>query len=153
MTESEERQKVLDIAKTFLRTPYHHMGKVKGAGVDCLTLLSCIFEESGLIPTIDIPYYPQDWHLHRSEERYLKGLLKYTKEIEVPKPGDIALWKFGKCYSHGAIVVEWPLVIHSYTKVGCTYEDANASLFLKIVGERVLENGKPRPCKFFTFWK
>ncbi len=152
MTELEEREKVLEIAKTWLKTPYHHMGRIKGAGADCLTVLAEIYEEAGLISKIDIPYYPQDWHLHRTEERYLNGLLQYTKEIEVPQPADIVLWKFGKCFSHGAIVVKWPLIIHSYIGVGCIYEDAFASSFLKKVSERVPEIGTMRPCKFFSFW-
>lgn len=150
--ENIERAKVLEIAKSYLKTKYHHMGRVKQGGVDCLTLLACVFEEAELVPKIEIPYYPQDWHLHRSEERYLKGLLNFTIEVKTPKPADIVLWKFGRCYSHGAIVVEWPLVIHAYTGIGCVYEDAEASLFLKTVAERVSENGNPRPHKFFSFW-
>lgn len=151
--ENEQRLKVVEVAKSWLKTKYHHMGRVKGAGADCLTLLACVYEESGLIDKIDVPYYPQDWHLHRSEERYLKGLLQYTKEVEIPKPGDIVLWKFGRCYSHGAIVIEWPLVIHSYTGIGCVYQDAEATMFLQSVSENVQEKGKPRPHKFFSFWK
>ncbi len=153
MTELEEREKVIEVAKTWLGTKYHHMGRVKGAGADCLTLLACVFEESKLIPKIEVPYYPQDWHLHRSEERYLTGLLQYTKEVDMPKPADIVLWKFGRCYSHGAVVVEWPVVIHSYSRVGCVYENAEVALFLKTVSEKVSDEGKPRPHKFFTFWK
>ncbi len=68
--------------------------------------------EAGLIHQVEVPKYSHQWHLHRSEELYLNGLLGHTHEIEGPPlPGDIVLWKFGRCYSHGAIVVEWPTII------------------------------------------
>src|SRR5436305_910136 len=113
--ENLERQRVVGIAKTWLGTPYHGCGRVKGAGVDCLTILAETFIEAGLIESIQIPHCSQQWHLHRDAERYLDGLLQYTHEIKgQPLPGDIVLWKFGRCYSHGAIVIERPMIIHAY---------------------------------------
>ena len=148
-----EREKVIEVAKSWLRTPYHHMGRVKGAGADCLTVLAEIYQEAGLVPKIEIPHYPHDWHLHRSEERYLTGLLQYTREVQKPQPADIVLWKFGRCYSHGAIITAWPEIIHSYTGRGCIYENADSAQFLKRIGESGHDYGKLRPHKFFSFWK
>lgn len=148
----EERKRVVEIAKSYIGTPYHHMGQIKGAGVDCLTLLLGVFGEAGLIDKIDLEYYPSDWHIHQSEERYMNGLLRYAHEVSEPKPGDIVLWKFGRCFSHGAIVVEWPLVIHAYTGKTCGYEDALAAAWLTHVGENTTEQGKRRPVKFFSYW-
>lgn len=115
MNEIEERQKVVKEALTWLKTPYHHMGSVKGAGTDCGMLLLCVFENCGLVSNIEIPYYPQDWHLHRSEEKYLHWVMKYAKEVHRdPLPGDIVLFKYGRCISHGGIVISWPQIIHAY---------------------------------------
>src|SRR5271156_2258434 len=101
--EAVERQRVVNVARSWVGTPYHTAARVKGQGADCITFVSGVFEEAGLVPRIPIPYYPHDWHLHKSVERYLEGLLKYTREIQgPPKSGDIALWKFGRCFSHGA---------------------------------------------------
>src|ERR1700733_1848357 len=111
----EQRQRVVSVARSWLGTPYHTGGRVKGnqGGIDCLTLLAEVFAEAGLVDRVPIPYYPHDWHLHRDTERYLEGLLKYTHEIAGPPlPGDITLWKFGRCFSHGAVVTSWPQVIH-----------------------------------------
>lgn len=52
---------------------------------------------------IGIPRYAKDIMLHRSEETYLEGLLHYAVETDDPKPGNIALWKFGRIYSHAGI--------------------------------------------------
>lgn len=152
---AEQRARVVGVAVSYIGTPYHTGGRVKGkqGGVDCLTFIGAVFEEAGLVGRIDIPYYPADWHLHRSGERYLEGLLKYTKEIEGPPgPGDIALWKFGRCFSHGAIVVNWPHIIHAYIGSRCRHENADTAQWLQFVGENGPDKGKLRPVRFFSIW-
>jgi cell wall-associated NlpC family hydrolase len=150
-TYAEQRAKVITIAKSWLGTPYHPMGRVKGAGIDCLTLLAEVYVEAGIIQAMEIPYYPHDWHLHKGQERYLEGLRRYTREIDtLPLPGDIALWKFGRCMSHGAIVMEWPIIIHAYVGRACTLENAESARWLSHVGEYTDNTGKPRLRKFFS---
>lgn len=152
--EDAERARVVAIAKTWLRTPYQHMARIKGVGCDCLTLLAEVYEQAGLVPHVEVPYYPQGFMLHNDTERYLDGLLKYTKEIEGdPLPGDIALWKFGRCFSHGAIVVKWPQIIHAYVGRTCSLEDVSTATWLLKIGENTPDKGKPRPRRFFSYWR
>jgi cell wall-associated NlpC family hydrolase len=142
-----ERAAVVEEAREWLRTPYHHMGRVKGAGVDCATLLAEVFARAGAVPRFGIPFYPPDWHLHRDAERYLGFVLEHAREIESdPLPADMALWRFGRCFSHGAIVVDWPLVIHAYAGKGCLLEDVSRARWLSQIGER--RGAQPRPVKF-----
>ncbi|MDE2166546.1 MAG: hydrolase [Alphaproteobacteria bacterium] len=109
-----ERAALVRCPRTWLRTPYHHRGRVKGAGADCAMLLAKVYAEADLVPVLAIPHYPPDWHLHRDAERYLGVLLDHVVEIAgPPTPVDIALWRFGRCFSHGAIVVDWPVVLHA----------------------------------------
>jgi NlpC/P60 family putative phage cell wall peptidase len=107
---SAKRAAVVAEAESWLGTPYHHMARLKGVGCDCLTLLAAVYEAAGVVPVIEIPFYPPDWHLHRGVERYMDGLLAYAHEVDAPAPGDVALFRFGRCFSHGAIVVEWPRI-------------------------------------------
>lgn len=151
--EEGQRGRVVEAARGWLGTPYHIMGRIKGTGADCLTLLAGVYAEAGVIPAAAIPYYPQDWHLHRGEERYLAGVLAYAREVAAPLPGDIALWKFGRCFSHGAIVVEWPLIIHAYIGRACVMEDVARAEWLAFVGESSAQSRKPRPCRFFSPWQ
>ena len=154
MTEHQERQRVVEIAHTWLRTPYHHKARVKSAGVDCLTLLAEVYTEAGLIESPAIPHYPQDWHCHRDEERYLEGLLQYTKEIAGPPlPGDIVVWKIGRCFSHGAIVIDWPRIIHAQAGSSVTLDDALSLQGLQFIGEPVEGQGKIRPKRFYSYWR
>jgi NlpC/P60 family putative phage cell wall peptidase len=157
MTELEAAQRaaVVAEARTWLGTPYHHEARVKGprGGVDCAQLLAGVYTGAGLIEPPVIPHYPPDWHLHRSAERYLEIVLAHASEIAgAPLPGDIALWRFGRCFSHGAIVADWPMVIHAYLGRPCVLEDAEAAAWLATMGESAHEHRK-RPRRFFSFWR
>lgn len=112
-------------AQSWLGTPFHHQGRVKGGGVDCAMLLAEVYHRCGLVPSIDPGYYPPDWHLHRDAERYLEKLLPYARELAGPPlPGDVAVFRFGRTFSHGAIVIEWPRLIHAYWQRGVVWGDA-----------------------------
>ena len=132
------REAVIAEAGSWIGTPFHHAARVKGAGVDCLMLLAEVYERAGIVNRIDPPFYVPDWHLHRDAERYMQGLLGYARQIETPLPGDIALFRFGRTFSHGAIVTEWPSLIHAYWSIGVVW--GNATLFPLA----------RRPVRFFT---
>jgi cell wall-associated NlpC family hydrolase len=119
------RQAVVAEAASWLRTPYHHMGRLRGVGVDCLTLLAEVYERAGIIGHVEIPFYPPDWHLHLGVELYLGGVLDRATEIPgPPQPGDIALFKMGRCFAHGVIVIRWPQLIHAHYSAGVIGGDA-----------------------------
>lgn len=81
-------------------------------------LLVRVYQAAGLVPEFDPrPYSPQ-WHLHRGEEKYLEALLAHAVEVEAPEPGDIVVYKVGRCFAHGAIVIEWPTIIHAHMAAG-----------------------------------
>lgn len=113
--------KIVEEARSFLGTPYHHQGRLKGVGVDCCMILCEVYHSCGLIPYVDPRPYSMDWMLHHSEEKYLGGVTKYGDKVDDPQPGDIALYRFGRCISHSGIVVEWPLIIHALRGAGVIY--------------------------------
>jgi len=80
MTE-EKREGVCAVARSWLGTPYHHMGRVKGAGVDCAMFPLEVYRAAGIVDDIAVPYYPQDWMMHRSDEVYLGIVQRYAREI------------------------------------------------------------------------
>lgn len=108
-----KRQAVLAIARTWLKTPWQHLQRVKGAGVDCAQILIAVYAEAGLVEEFDTGHYPPDWMQHRSQERFLEFVQKYADQVDSPLPGDLAIYLVGRCFSHGAIVVEWPSIIHA----------------------------------------
>ena len=98
-----------------MRTPYHHHAKVFGCGVDCVHLLIAICEASGCTRSFDPGNYACDWHIHRSEEIYVHRLVSHgAREVEVGQPGDLALFRFGRTFSHSGLLVGNDQVIHAY---------------------------------------
>ncbi|MGA9822239.1 MAG: hypothetical protein WBQ36_11675, partial [Desulfobaccales bacterium] len=93
-----------------------------------------------------IPNYPQQWHLHRGEERYLQMIQTLGgREINTtPLHGDIAVWKIGRAYSHAAIVLLWPCIIHAAASPinACILDNALISAL----------NLDRYPVKFLTAW-
>ena len=137
----EQRCAVVAEARSWLHTPYHHHGRIKGVGVDCAQLLCAVYEECGVVPHVDPGFYPTDWFLHRSEELFSHWLFKYAgvfeQSTQEPQPGDVALFRFGRCFSHGAIVVEGGLLVHAYI---------NRGVILSRADEEPLEG---RPVKYW----
>jgi cell wall-associated NlpC family hydrolase len=121
--ERAERLTVVGEALSWLNTPYHHMGRLKGVGVDCGMFFVEVMEAVGVIDHYVPEAYPPDWHLHRGEQVYRGHVEKlgFVKVEREPLPGDLVLYQFGRCSSHGAIVLAWPYVIHSYVNMGVIY--------------------------------
>lgn len=116
------RAKIAAEAIDWLTTPYHHHARIKRVGVDCAQILCAVYEEVGLVPHIETGFYPVDWHLHRGEEIYQRWLAdsgaRRLPLEEEPDIGDIAIYKFGRTYSHAGILVERELVVHAYVGRG-----------------------------------
>ena len=111
-----QRDAVVAEARGWVGTPYHHHARIKGVGVDCAQLLCAVYESAGVIPHVDPGFYPVEWHLHQSEELYEQWLAQYGEPIplEAALPGDVAMFKFGRTFSHSSILVGGGLAIHAY---------------------------------------
>ena len=129
MTEEQERAAVVKEVRSWCGTPYHHEGTIRGSGVDCGQLVIQSFINAGIEEPVKTDHYPHDWHMHRGTERYLEWVERYMaldwdfgRQAKAhyqqlacpPKPGDLLVWKYGRTYSHGAIVTEWPCFVHAY---------------------------------------
>lgn len=127
---------VITAARSWIRTPYHHMARVKGHGVDCAQLIIASFVEAGMIEDFDPGFYTPDWHHHRSEEKYLNFVEKYMVRIDeelndaplaerhdwVAPPASVVMVKLGRTFSHSALVTHWPNVIHANVHDGGVVE-------------------------------
>ncbi len=123
-TPTQARTAVVAEALRWLRTPYHHHARVLGAGVDCAQLLCAVYEACGCVPHMEPGNYAHDWHLHRGEEVFVGWLRRAgAQPVQEPMPGDVALFRYGRAYSHGAIVTEVqpaaaPVLVHAYVGRG-----------------------------------
>lgn len=149
MTEEEERDAVDRVARTWIGTPYHDHGEVKGGGVDCAKLLKCVYVEAGKIPAdFRIKHYAPQFFLHQEEEQYIGYVLAcgaHEIDQESARHGDIVVYKVGKCYAHGAIILKpgWPHIIHAHYAARLVLEAKGTAVHL---GTPILGT------KFFSMW-
>ena len=130
---------IADAAKKWIGTPYQNNTMVHGVGVDCSYLLVAALVDSGLMKrdAIEIENYSNEWHLHRSEEKYLKYVQKVADEVDMTSPikeGDFLLYQYGRCISHGAIYVGNNLVVHAFVDLGVIYSSIDDVLFYDAKG-------------------
>ena len=81
--------------------------------------------------------------LHRGEERFISWLSRYARLLapdEQPQLGDVALFQYGRCFSHGSILVDVDQVVHAYV---------NRGVILSRFNEDPLHG---RPVQFWTLW-
>lgn len=117
------REEAIVIGRSYLGTPYVLGGQVKGAGVDCATLIACFLRECGLAIEEDLGVYGHDWFCHAKDERYMMRLIRHApKTLETicrgtvdAKPGSLALFRCvrSKLFNHGGIITKWPMMLHA----------------------------------------
>jgi hypothetical protein len=128
--ETDQRARAVAEARSWIRTPYHHMGRIKGAGADCYTLLLEVFQTLGLFTAADEQeFYPRDWFLHAREDHYKLRILRHARQMvehfcaptEIRAPGNIVLLRPPETATrrhtidiHGGIISAWPKVIHAF---------------------------------------
>jgi len=145
--EAELRQAVIAEALKWQGARYVALADAKYSAVDCAMLLVRCWVDVGIFQPFDPRPYPQNWHLHHSEERYLAWMRALAREVEQPRPGDVVIWRFGRCFSHGGIIVNARMhVMHALAEHGqCTLTDLDEA-FLRVDG------GKTRPRRFFDLF-
>lgn len=132
MTEFELRTCIVEIAKSWLKTPFVDSACLKGHGVDCAYLLTSVVTEAGIYGKIELPRYSPQVYLHKKkdgtwDDTYEKIIRQYAREItetEV-KPGDMVLYRVAHSYTHGGIIERWPeSIIHPIRPHGVICSDA-----------------------------
>jgi cell wall-associated NlpC family hydrolase len=87
-----------------------------GVGVDCAQFLIGVFAGAGTVAAFDTGEYPEDWMMNSEVELFLPWIDKYMVQSDARLPGDIVLWQFGHTFSHAAVIVDYPSVIHAYRR-------------------------------------
>src|SRR5512141_3116340 len=88
-----QQTRIIEEALSWVGTPWRHASRQKGHGVDCGQLLIAVYESAGVVDGVTFSSYPQDWALHRNEEKFLGIVERYAlKVIDEVQPGDVALF-------------------------------------------------------------
>ena len=112
-------KQVVDCARSYLGTPFHHQGRLKGIGLDCVGLLIRVGHDLGLTE-FDHTGYPRQPIEERLYERFREELDEINSWEALP--GDIVLFRILKHPQHLAILGDYHggglSLIHAYSPVG-----------------------------------
>lgn len=106
---------IVRVARTYIGTPFHHQGRLKGVGIDCAGLVVGVARELGL-SDFD---YTEYGHLPHAGllERLIAANMDRVAEWEA---GDVLLMSFDADPQHLAIVTplaSGPGIVHAYAQV------------------------------------
>jgi NlpC/P60 family putative phage cell wall peptidase len=121
MQPSASRKALVEEAKTWVGTPYHHQAGVKGVGVDCAYLVARVGTGAGVLPSPTIPPYTIEWAMHSKSEFMLDLIEKFggvKADYEWPLPGDILTFQYGRAASHMGIMIDEKQFIHGHVGNG-----------------------------------
>ena len=124
-------QDLIDRARYYIGTPYHHQGRNRERGLDCAGLVVVALQDLGFDVT-DLEGYSRIPNAER-----LRGIVELnfggSKPTTDIKPGDVLLLRFSTQPQHLAIYTEKNTLIHSYMKKGCVVEQRFSDIWLKRV--------------------
>jgi len=115
----------VEIARTWLGTPYLHQTSVKGHGCDCLGLFRGVWRELQGAEPESVPAYTMDWSEPSGEERLWAAARRHLTEkpVSVQEVGDVLLFRMrrGSVAKHLGLQAEAgdrATFIHAYSGHG-----------------------------------
>jgi cell wall-associated NlpC family hydrolase len=152
--EATARAAIVHEALSWVGTPFRDCADIKGpdGAVDCAMLLVRVFVDTGRLAPFDPRPYPARWHLHRSRERFLEWIEDRlgARQVECPQIGDVVIWQFGRCFSHGAILINSEEVVHAYAHARQCLVSRLDEHPLRYVSLNSTE--WPRPVRYYDVW-
>ena len=109
---------VVDIAYSWIGTPYCYGASKKKVGVDCVRFILAVFKEAELIPKgVSPPHQHVDWIYGKNVDKdvFKRYIMKYAFEINYDnrEPGDVVTFYYNGIESHMGIIVDDDCVIHA----------------------------------------
>lgn len=132
---SDLRQRIAQIARTWVKTPFYPHIARKGIGADCVNLGLAIFKEAGHIPAhVELPPYRLDAGDHLQSSLVLEWLARspyFEPEEGMPQPGSVITLKIGKVDHHIGVVVDGNSFVHAIRDYGVVLGDLRDSTWMK----------------------
>lgn len=117
--------RVVDVARTWIGTPYVHQASVRGAGADCLGLIRGVWRTVVGSEPLDLPPYTPDWSEPQGDEVMWREAQKHLSSVDETGflPGRIILLRMrdGAIAKHLGIIAHGgpaPSFIHAYSGHG-----------------------------------
>lgn len=112
------RAEIVAEARMWIGTPYHHMGRVMGHGVDCYGVIEMVGRAMGVTIPEGISYsrIPDEEELIRNMDTYAVNI-----QVSEARMGDIILLPWLRKIRHMAIITDKGM-LHAYEPEGRVVE-------------------------------
>jgi len=113
---------VLEIARTWIGTPYKHQASLKGVGCDCIGLIVGVWRElyGGTPQDFEMPPYTAFWAEETGRELMVQIGAQYLIPVSLADmiPGDVVMFKMVThgMTKHAGILSENNKLIHAYSR-------------------------------------
>jgi NlpC/P60 family putative phage cell wall peptidase len=118
------RDDIVDIARRWIGTPYHHQASVRGVGCDCLGLVRGVWRELTGTEAEAAPAYAPDWADSTGDEAMLAAARRHLspKPTDRATPGDVLVFRLrpGFVAKHAAILATTVTIIHAVEGMAVT---------------------------------
>jgi cell wall-associated NlpC family hydrolase len=119
------RSEIVQAARAWLGTPFHHQACVKGRGADCAGLAKGIALELGIITPEQALAIPANYKAHPDPAVMRATLEAYMLPVWPAQLGDwLWLAATGKQPTHMAMVASDATMIHAHAESGAVVEHA-----------------------------
>lgn len=138
------RARVLELARGWLGTPYHHRASVRQAGCDCIGLIAGLWRELYATEPQSAGPYTGDWAEATGNEALLEAANRHLQPIPPAqaRPGDILIFRLRQnaVAKHAAILVSATHMIHAQEGVPVSQVALSPWWRRRIAGVFVLPN-------------
>lgn len=117
MSSRPTRAMIVEVARLWIGTPYHHQASRRGIGTDCLGLVRGVWRDVYGSDAEKPPAYSRDWAEAGGEETMLAAASRHLEIISAPDiaAGDAVVFRLrpGVVAKHAAIVASASTMIHA----------------------------------------
>jgi len=111
------RDQIVELARGWLGTPYHHRASLKGVGCDCIGLVRGLWRELYGTEPETVGHYTGEWSEATGNEALLGAAGRHLQPVAPPaaKPGDVLVFRLRQTTvaKHAAILVSHERMIHA----------------------------------------
>lgn len=114
---SARTDQAVEIARTWLGTPYQHQAALKGVGVDCVGLIRGVYKEMYGVEPPELINYSADWGDSNGNEDMVTAAYKYLEPVPLDQlgAGHVVLLRWGseRVAKHSMIMTGPERAIHA----------------------------------------
>ncbi len=144
---ADRQRRLVEVARSWLGTPFHPHAAIRGVGVDCVHLLAEIYRETGLFAGYELPRYTMGGGDHADVSLVISWLEAHPRfrridlAFEALAAGDLVTFRLGRVAHHVGLVLGDRTFLHAIRDCGVL----ESRIDEKTYARRLLQAYRPVP--------